>query len=435
MNRNEAFVYSALLYAGAFIMPTWLGWCVAFYLVPLQKIDLKTTSFTSACLWSCVLHGVLLHGFFWFILQLGQGAVKYVALIGLLALWSAIGGLWLYCSALSAGKIQSRTVSCYFFTSLVFAYCMFALPYFLWPAGLYVGTFAVHPVLPSCSSAYARLLVLKSGIYGASFFILTSNILGQYAINKSQRGFFVFVALLSSIFFYSSERCQQQERFVYKGNVFICPNITFKEGVNLYDRAFEISRILERVGAEYPDAENIVFPESTFPFPLNMQQPMLELFYSALPEQAVLYLGAHKQRGGKLYNTFYKLLPCRIILSYDKCNLLPYTEFLFNNFCFLFYLNRLFLHKKICFSPGRQKRPLWYKKELCLQPYICSEFLFNYNKSVPAGVDLVICAMNDSWFSCTYIHELLMRVAQLKSLLYQRSVLYVGYHRKNLFHY
>ncbi|HEB41490.1 MAG TPA: hypothetical protein ENI08_00530 [Candidatus Dependentiae bacterium] len=199
------------------------------------------------------------------------------------------------------------------------------------------------------------------------------------------------------------------------------------------DVAQEIQGAITDLLQQRSDVNCIVMPESSYPFPLNEDQDMIDLWCdNALPDDVSLLIGAHRREQHALHNCVYLLNQGRIVNFYDKRHMMPFVEkvpSLWNIFtCFY----TLFLQKNREFSPGNRPNVLFtLSNNVTFVPRICSELFFdttgNRDHIIQKDIPMLL-VVNDSWFLGEYMRNLICLYAKLKAIEEGREILYVGHY-------
>lgn len=181
-----------------------------------------------------------------------------------------------------------------------------------------------------------------------------------------------------------------------------------------YDKAQEIKQEILNLLSKKPASKVILFPESTYPFALNKFPEVINWWFCDLQNKNIhILIGSHRKDSGKTYNTVYHLHAGKIVNYYDKTDLMFFTEFLPHFWGKIPPIKQLFLSGTPPFCPGERKNTRFTIENQQVTPFICSD-LFLLKKSEPACPILLF--LNISWFSVSYIKNLMHLFVRFKSL-------------------
>lgn len=167
-------------------------------------------------------------------------------------------------------------------------------------------------------------------------------------------------------------------------------------------------------------------PESSYPFPLNEYMNMISLWVEqSRNSRTTFIIGSHKREGECLYNSAYHIKKSRIIKSYEKNKLTPFTEYLPHHFRDLPTFKKLFSYKEP-FSPGRRTLTFLLKKSFVCAPYICSDLFFSI---YPSSSCTSLFLVNESWSTMRYMHNLMYYYAVFKSIEWSLDGIYASFTR------
>jgi apolipoprotein N-acyltransferase len=417
---------SAVLYSVAFVFPS-CCFFVFLFLVPLFYVVFRDQkiAFVDGFLWGLSVFLIQYHALFWFFLEHVQGSLRITAWFFLMLYIALYAGIWFWLSA----KLSS-------YINPLIAWSLTSLGYFcamttfsLWIFGNVEGTIFSFPLLPLVY--YPRWLVLLPCC--GKFFLLEFLIIAQACCALSFVKKRIIYFMLSILFFFPflygwimQEKVQNVPGWIDKVG-FIAPRLG--NGAHPLDYA---ENIMEQIHTlqKSPHINVIIGPESTFPFALNDCPRSIALWYeNALHDDTHLILGSHKKgEDGKLYNSLYYITKGRIILSYDKTHLMPFTEQVPNAWRKILKNIHISLHKNKSFSRGeRVLCPIQLPQGISLTPFICSELFFL--DAAPPGLPShdIVAIVNDSWFSCLSMKELMHMCACFKALEWKKNILYVSH--------
>lgn len=206
-------------------------------------------------------------------------------------------------------------------------------------------------------------------------------------------------------------------------------------GVQPLTLACAINEQICRAVRLFPHAVCILFPESTFPFALDLHDDVRQLWMDNvlwhLPDVTIV-MGSHHScgiDGEERKNTLFCLQGSVICQTYDKKTRLPFAEYmpwpwsasrLFSEF--------LLKNKKIFHAPdaaARQEDRIYLAPNVAVSSYICSDLFFNSPRPDDQA-DTILWLVNDSWF-ITYWRRLMFLYARLQAQRYGRTILYIAH--------
>jgi apolipoprotein N-acyltransferase len=143
----------------------------------------------------------------------------------------------------------------------------------------------------------------------------------------------------------------------------------------------------------------VLAPESTFPFPLNDSNGVLDLWSYVLPKNAHFLIGSQRAEGRKLYQTVYHIQGNRITETYDKLHRTPVSENLPRFYKNKDFFTRIFLRDKRTINKGKGVGALFCIGGLIyIMPQICSDLLLGPLPKIPVETEVIFWFVNDSWF-------------------------------------
>lgn len=174
-------------------------------------------------------------------------------------------------------------------------------------------------------------------------------------------------------------------------------------------------RLLDLTAA--PGAPDVVvWPETSLPF--LYRTPSLEQFdlIDALPEGAMLVVGAVEERGERYTNSVLTIDGAgEVVGRYDKARLVPFGEFL----PFAPLLARLgftgLVENAGNFAPGDGAGVLDIRGMPSAQPLVCYEVIFS-SFLPPAPVEWIVNVTNDAWFGDTPGPRQHLRLAEIRAI-------------------
>ncbi len=404
-------IFSSSLYAAIFLWPTFC-WPLSFVcFVPLfaNRFDSYKKAFYSGFIWSAIAYGLSLGALFNLMYVFGNGWYKYLCISIFFGLFCVSTVLWFV--SVKFIKIFTRS----WFLSWIIATCVYfewITRYCFYPCiGQLKGYGLACPLIALQKQAFFLSMLPVFGWSIVRFFLIVFQ--AGIAFKKK------YILMLAFFFFgILNYFCYKKPKKVDPENKIILIPQIFKEAYP-YERMFEIKHLLEKKVEEYPEAELFVFPESTFPFPLQEYPQAVTLWASVMKDKKLL-LGSHRLENQELYNSVFLISSSRIMECYDKKHTMPFFEtpssvFLFKN------VHACFLQKKKFFTESvLQKNMHIDEKEVCIR--ICSELLWDFPKNKS-----IFLLVKDSFFRYSYYPELLALYAQFQAHLKKSELFYCSW--------
>lgn len=439
---NLLILTSSLLYAGAFIASDLCYWFVFIFLIPLYWWAATNSNLP---LWVFGVQGFVWGAVFFSIHMYALLCmfIEQTTLFEALVVWalfvvycSSVAACWFVVAAFigkrtrSIGTLLSVWViatGCYIEYIDRFLFRCISLPRGYGLAYPLVPL-AQCPALLMCLQWLPPLVLIFCISSSASVFVYSLIAKHRYS------GLFCGVLLLPCL---GGLLCSSQKAFFPYEHSFIhlqSPVYKNKHTVTELDVAQAINQQIHSALQEFPEATCLFFPESTYPFALDLDQDMYQLWKdNALiySEKANIIIGAHHSCKDNLgnkarKNSIFYFDSCRIIPVYDKQTYVPFAEFVpwpWNKSCFL--RNFLLKNKKGFHQENSVSKSLLLCPELTVSCYICSDLFFNTPR-VHEGNSPILWLVHDTWSDSVYYRKLMVLYAQLISNLYNRNILYIG---------
>lgn len=438
---NRWVMISALLYACAFIVPSVCHWFVFIYLIPLYYYAL---THTHTSVW-----GYAVQGFWWGIIffllhmhalicmlvqqaTLTSAVVVSMMLIGysaaVSACWFAAAGavsvyvrspagclsVWVFVTSLFIDFVESL------FFKIICLPRGYVFAYPLIPLAQHEALIAHVPYLPT------RFLVLS--------LCASSACLAYALVEKKHKGAAVIGAFLFLVPFWTGLLVKRKKSDLDCRDLFVYlqPPAYNKDmrDVTPLELACSINEQLRRAVRLFPQAQCFLFPESTFPFSLDLYEDIRQLWSeNALfnAQEITVVMASHHSYGHDRKNTLFCLNGCRIIQTYDKNTYLPFAEHMpwpWNKSSF--FSEFLLKDKKVFHKVDSCGDPIRLTPDFVACPYMCSDLFFNYPR-VDDHVQAIVWLVNDSWFTCAYYRHLMLLFAKLQATVYKRPILYIAH--------
>lgn len=426
-NNQALCIVSAMLLATAFWWPAVCGWFVFLFMAPL--VAGNRMSFAYGLLWGIVFFGLHYYGLLCVVIERGSGALR-VLLLALFLLYSALhAGVWFWIT----GMLVRVRMSCVWQGSVqvvvTWAYFFFIRFYLLWGFGACDGYPFAVPLVPLAAYPQwlAALPLLTS--YGLLVCLLVVEVAIVHAIVCRERWLLIIACVAFVPFSYGwfFQRGEQGVPAYVDTFGYVAPPVANCPLQCAQELCYAMQKLLERS----PHVKIIFTPESAFPWPLNDNLWAVRLWSdnALLSPERKFCVGAYRREGASAYNSMFYLNNSRIIKYYDKIKLMLFTEYVTPLLQQLTCVQQLFLNNEKGFSATESVREAFVLDDSCVvQPCICSDLFFNV--PVCNGPDDIpfLVLVNDSWFSASYMRDLMFLFARLAALERQRTFIYVGHY-------
>lgn len=379
------FLSSSACWGLIFFFPTALYMCAPYF------SSFRICFFSAFILFS--LHAYDLYGTL-YSMSSSPWVFKIILLI-CISLYSACTiGLWLWIGARIPRKPVLYSLS--IFTLYLWLYLVWMEYCFLLSFGFCIGYPFFNPLLPL--TEYPQLLWLLPHLktYGLLFlFCITTSSITYAFITQTFKARSV-AALLISIWYFGFVITPDQLAPDWLPSIARIPITMHTECITPI-----IQEQIDQIRHQRPQASIFILPESSC---------------QCAPEwygNQTLIMGGFIQIENQIHNTLFWV--GSQTGSFCKKELVPLTESPFWPFASLY--NSL--------TPSNNERPC-IELDFTFTPYICSELFLRH---IPDDhyQSLILCTSNDWWFSHAYFKKLMLKIAQMRALEWQRPILYVSY--------
>jgi len=434
-NLTIALASSSLLLSAAFFCPTYFFWFVFIFLIPvfyLAFTHVETLTFTTGFWWGLLFFGAHFYGLMVLLHEKAQGQLRLLAGLVLILYCALHAGLWFCITARFIKMVENSIVwkSCCLLlcTQLYFYWLEFGI---FWIFGHVNGYCFASPLLTLAH--YPKLLMALPilGTQGLFACLCVMQLLLALAIIKKSYNYVATSLIFLIPFLFGVVKNNNVEIPSYVSKLgYVSPPP--KEVDTLFDRAEEINTSIMKKIRSNPKTTTILMPESSMYGSLNQHQEILDLWATnALADNNItLIVGSFRTDNQEnVFVTLYKLRGSRIINHYDKSFLFPFTEYLPDTYKRFKWIRNLFLKENNDFST-KELSPVFFEIEAdCfVQPYLCSDLYYSHhhikknNENKP-----ILFAVNDSWFSTSYMKRLMFLFAVFKAIEFGQDVMYVGH--------
>ncbi|MFC1842298.1 hypothetical protein ACFLYU_01435 [Candidatus Dependentiae bacterium] len=320
-----------------------------------------------------------------------------------------------------------------------------------WIFGEFVGYPFAYPLLPLMqNSASADLLIYTNKSILLFLLILFSlNVALFFVYHKKKYIAFAFMCALPFLLSFLRNIIPKRPVFnnpthqitspITKHTGYISP-ISIQSFDHPLDSAQEIYYQMVKLANKNPQVTIIFMPESSYPFCLNQNQDVIDLWcVNILDDKIDLFIGAPYKENKKLYNALYWISRGKIKKIYKKTRLMAFAEYAPRFWKKFSYFRSLFSHNGCLFSHGQDQNLVFElyngvngSKSIKLKPLICSDFFMGRRKELKKiprwDCSCVIIAVNDAIFPMGYLRNLMFLYAKLEAMAKKRDLLYVGYY-------
>lgn len=367
---------SALLFSSAFLWPAYCFWAIFIFFIPLWHLFKRGQgSFVKGYMWGIICWSLQLSALLIFLFEHGSGSapLRMSAWLVLVFYLSIYAGIWFWIIKVANDFFYASTVKSFIIISV-------SMAYFYW-------------------------------IHRAVFFIF-GRVFG-YPFSNPLLPLMIIPRLL--LYPQPKEEWQNQIAIIAPHNY-----------ESAWDRAYDFLERCKKISNNKPAVKVIITPESAFPFPLNNYPEFIALWSEYPGFECIHFLiGAHRQEGKKLFNTLYYIHQGRIIQYYDKKTTLLIAEELPTN-KFWLWTQKIFLaDKHQVHGSINARKAITIDGLPKLLPYICSDLFFCY-KNPKMDDAVILCTVNDGWFSMNYMKELLQLYVRLAAINLNKQILYIN---------
>ena len=182
---------------------------------------------------------------------------------------------------------------------------------------------------------------------------------------------------------------------------------------------------VQQLAMQHPDLRLVIMPESAWNgLPLNEVSELPSLKDLSVSH---VIIGSFSLQDQIHYNSLYWFKRGQRAGQFDKCHAVPFIERIPWGGQLL--CTKLFFKKSDPICPTKKLRsPLIIDDSITLIPYICSELFMNNNIYDPASTHPILAACNDWWFGLSYFRQLMLMVAQLRAIQWNRPILYISFY-------
>lgn len=426
-------ILSALLYALSFFLSEYFWWLIFTYPIPLfYSIRSVRFSFIHGYIWGCAVFALHTSGFiyimacmaheYWVIgILLGAVMILYQALFPAFLFWFV------------AQYNVSPVVRLCLWAVILWLFIVWVDWYSMWIFGIQEGYSLMHPLIPLAQQpALLWLLPILGKQCLTILFLLvpTSVVLMLWYKNYITVLFFccAFVPWLFSLWVGQSELQNLHWHSTIKSLPYMACSVAKNPVVTIKCVANQLKKII----AQNPAINIIIMPESAFNVSNFADFPeLLQLWNSDSLGKAVhILFGASRWDGGNYYNSLHWVYDGALQCYHDKRHAMLVSERL--SWLNVALINQIYFNQgAVVTISSCQRRSLSLLENVQFVPYICSELFCN---ELPddkyQGVPIIVI-VNDALFMGSfwslYIQQLLVLLAKVKAIQWQRDIVYVSY--------
>ena len=432
-------VVSAVLYAVPFLLSAYLWWLIfAFPVALLYLVSVANVSFVHGYIWGCIFFGLHMSGGIYVVTCMAHDSWVVGVMLGLvMVLYQALFSGLVFCGVtkiISISSITSPVMRLLMWTIGIWVLIVWTDWYSLWIFGVKEGYPLMHPLIPLAQNPTLlcllpiigkQLLTLFLLLVPASFVLLL-----RY---KNNTGVFVFCSAIAFWFICWWVGRAEIQRFCWQARIRTLPYMAHSCVDNPLVVVKVVGSKLQKIIADYPEAEIVIMPESAFNVSnFNDFPELLQLWNANNLGRAVhVVFGASRWHEDCYYNSLHWVYNGVLQNCYDKRHAMLVSERLsswMNNKT----MQRVYFSNDFPIAISLDKRiKLALLPDISFVPYICSELFFNEGPNDIYGESPIILVVNDSMFlgnwCVLYIQELLVLLARYKAIQWQRDIVYVSY--------
>lgn len=435
--RYSLTIGSAVLYAGAYLVPAYCWWGVFIFLVPIFYLVMhKKLALGDGLVWSSVTWSLQLFGIAEGLFLQAQGSLLTRSIVPAVALATAIcyGVLW-FCLLQCSGRVANRFTRVALMVSLTWLFFIFLERSSLWMFGIFEGYLLVNPLVPLIEHP-----VLLHGIAacGSSMYLL--GVIALQAgvsiliVKKLYRGLMLVSVLPAYLVFIDTRHA----RDITLDKRIVCSSAYFTQHESVRYGGYVVSNYCKELLETFPEAEIVLFPEAAVscPFLPAEEQILALLGAQTVGKPITIIMGGFRWDGDKYRNTVYWIHDGKLVDLFDKRHAMAVTERSPQEYFLGSWsvIQESYLKKAAGVSPSVHKRPIWQiAPDLTIIPYICSELYFTNSPDHEAYDGAVIVALcNDDWLKRDCMRYQMLLGARFRAVQWQVPIFYVAYHYQAL---
>jgi apolipoprotein N-acyltransferase len=366
-----------------------------------------------------------LYALFGMVIERGEGALRIFAPLFLILYCAAYSAIAFYSASALSNNKRLELRACIWVVCITGYYLIMRYAA-LWIIGLSTGYPLALPLLPLAE--HPQFLVLLPYISAAGLLVCALIFSMSSAYYLVARNWWALCMGLCALLPFGVGWRIKPVAAYEPALIHMCGAVTSppKGIVHPRDCAQDINARITELLARRPEVQVILMPESSYPFELNEQEDVINLWsINALHKGQLLVIGSYYQEEGDCYNGIYGIAECRVIFNYVKNCRMPFTEYVPFPWSMFSCTQHLFLKNKQGFSTKKSVRMLPLTADFWVQPALCSEFFFDaYDPTVRLPI---LALVNDSWFSSFSIKRLMYLFARFAAIERSMPIMYISY--------
>lgn len=436
MSKYLLLTVSAFLYALPFLLSHYFWWLIFFFPIPLFIAALTyKLSFREGFYWLGLAFVAHSGGAMFSTIQSGVGsyATRFLP-FGIVSIYYGLVGalffLLFHQVELQIGKtIFSRLFIWIFGIWLLFVFIDVCSFYPLWLFERFEGYFLMLPLLPLAHYAYVLLLLPYVGKFGLLFlFFLPSAFYASWWVTKSTK--WIVASLVSCIPWFVSLGMVSAElgKPVWLDEI-LCLQKKLKNSPNLLTITSSIVQDFREIIVQNPKIKLIIIPESACTLAELSEEPILTQCWhkNFLGKELHLVMGGCREADEKYYNSVHWFCNEKLCGLADKRHVMLLTERLPEIFE-QSSLHEAYLGATRSFDVAALPRTKFnIFSDQSFIPYICSELFFTQYPDDEYGHTTILALCGDAWARHSYIGTLMFLMARLRSIEWQRDIVYCSY--------
>lgn len=432
-------ITSAIAYGFSFLLSEYLWWLTFAFPIPLLYLTRMTNlSFIHGYVWGCFVFALHLRGGIYIIAQLAHELWVIGVIIGIamVAYQALLPGVLFWCAACinRIFSIHSLIVRLLVYSCALWFFVVWTDWYSMWVFGIQEGYPLMHPlILLAHKPALLYLLPIigKQLLTGFLLLVPVSSVVLVWDKTSRNILFFCSVIVLWLLCWWVGK--SEIKPLSWQTKVKSLPCMVCSVTKNPLITVKIVRNKLQNIIAKYPETEVIIMPESALNVSNFAQLPELIQLWSGdnVGKPIHFIFGASRWYQGNYYNSLHWVYNGVLQNCCDKKHAMLISERL-SGLIDNAMMQQLYFNQRplvAVSSHERIKLPLLQCVEFV--PYICSELFFNeWPDDVYTDIPIIV-VINDSLFLAhshsLYIQKLLVLLAQVKAIQWQRDIVYVSY--------
>jgi hypothetical protein len=430
---------SAVLYALPFLFTQHLWWLVFFFPIPfLYLTRTNNLSFIHGYIWGVITFFLHLSGGIYVIACMaGERWWVGVVLGSVVALYQALSAaLFFWCATLAARffQLKSPLVRLCLWTVTLALFITWTDWYSLWIFGIQEGYPLMHPLIPLAQHPQLLLLpIVGKPLLTVLLLLVPASCVVLLWFRNGKTVIFCILACLPWVLCWYKD-IPELKKPEWLAHVRTIAYMAHSKATNPIAMIKSAGNEFKKVIEQHPDTTVIIMPESAFNCSGLADKPeLLQLWgEQCLGKVVHLIFGSFRQVNNDYYNTAHWVYNGQLQCCFDKRHAMLVSER-------LSWLGAVSALQDVYFGAlpvtaiaTNDRVQLSVVDGVACVPYICSELFFNEYPDDAYGNIPVIALVNDTPFmrpGALYIHNLLLLVARLKAIAWQRDIVYVSYAR------